>query len=269
MTSVTFSTCWYNFKCKFPPEIYLRWADNMLSNVNCYNLVIYSDEESSVYLKKYLSNPRIRLIIKPHDIFYNYKYKEYWINNHEKNGLMKNTVDWKVNMLWSEKIHFVCQTMNEKYFDTDFYGWCDIGYFRGTPRDLSKSTLSQWGSSSKIETLNRDKIYYALVNNDEVYINNAYNRINDKNELGLPRIPTPDFQISIGGGFFISHKDNIEWWRNTFDEKLLLYFQHNYLVKDDQHIILDCVFSNMTRFILCKEDNKLYDNWFLFQRFLS
>ena len=103
----------------------------------------------------------------------------------------------------------------------------------------------------------------------EAYINSVYQRINDKNELGLPKIPTPDFQISIGGGFFISHKENIEWWQKTFDEKLLLYFQHDYLVKDDQHVILDCIFSNMTRFILCKEDNKLYDNWFLFQRFLS
>ena len=38
--SITFSTSWYNFKSKFDNEIYLSWMDNMLSNVNNYNLVI-------------------------------------------------------------------------------------------------------------------------------------------------------------------------------------------------------------------------------------
>jgi len=240
----------------------------MLSNVNSYNLVIYSDEESCRPLTKYLSNPRIRLIVKPYEEFYGYRYKDDWIKNHETNDLMNRTVDWKVNMLWSEKIHFVDQTIREQYFNSEFYGWCDIGYFRATPRDLSVDELKNWGSTVAIRKLQKDKIYYALVNNDDEYINAAYRRINDKNEHGLPKMPTPAFQISIAGGFFVCHRDNIDWWKRVYDEKLRLYFQHGYLVKDDQHIILDCVFSNSSRFFLCRENNPAYDNWFLFQRFL-
>ena len=269
MSSITFSTCWYNFKAKFDNQTYYNWIDNMLSNVNNYFLVIYSDESSSQHLQKYLNNPRIKLILKSPEQFYNYKYKDYWIHNHSNNFLLQNRVDWQVNMLWSEKIHFVYETMTAKYFDTEFYGWCDIGYFRNRPEDSSSQFLINWPSETKITTLNKNKIYYACVNNDNNYIRALLDIINDKNSIGLPNRPIPPNQISIAGGFFISHKDKLEWWRNTYDNKLKLYFENNYLVKDDQIIIVDCVFSNLSEFCLCKEQNHRNDNWFLFQRFLS
>jgi hypothetical protein len=73
--------------------------------------------------------------------------------------------------------------------------------------------------------------------------------------------------MSIAGGFFVCHKEKIDWWRDTYDTKLKLYFDNGYLVKDDQIIIVDCIFSNLSEFCLCKEQNH-YDNWFLFQRYL-
>jgi hypothetical protein len=39
-------------------------------------------------------------------------------------------------MLWSEKISFVKETMDNQYFNTEYYGWCDIGYFRNRSNDL-------------------------------------------------------------------------------------------------------------------------------------
>jgi len=240
----------------------------MLSNVNNYNLVIYSDDSSSLILNTYLQNPRIRLIIKPYEQFYTYRYKDDWINNHEKNILLRERIDWKVNMLWNEKVHFVYETMQQKYFDTDFYGWCDIGYFRGTNRDLHSTALSNWPSPDKLSMLDKDKIHYACVNNNNDCIYELWTLINDRNEVGVPTKEIPAHQTSIAGGFFISHKDKLEWWRNTFDSRLSLYFQHDYLVKDDQIIIVDCIFSDLNNFRLYKEENPTYDNWFLFQRLL-
>ena len=266
MHNITFSTSWYIFKSKFDKEIYIKWIDNMLSNVNNYNLVIYSDESSSQYLQKYLENPNIKLIIKPYEEFYMYRYKDFWITNHEQNNLLNKHIDWKVNMLWCEKIHFVYETMQQKYFDSDFYGWCDIGYFRETEHDLSRSDLINWPNPDKLLQLDINKIYYACVNNDNKYLNYLYYIISNKNDIGLPTTQIPPDQKSCAGGFFISHKNNIEWWHNTFDSKLQLYFQHNYLVKDDQMIIVDCIMSNADYFCLFKEINTKYDNWFLFQR---
>jgi hypothetical protein len=266
--SITFSTCWYNFKAKFNPSIYYQWIDNMLSNVNNYNLVIYCDYDGFKILEKYDDNNRIKIVIKPHNQFYTYRYRAEWISNHEKNDLLKDRVDWKLNMLWSEKIHFVNQTMINKYFDTDFYGWCDIGYFRGRPNDTTIAELVNWPNPEKIAGLDPKKIYYACVNNNTEYMNMLTYIVNDKNDLGLPKMHIPAHQVSIAGGFFICHKSLVEWWRDTLDEKLALYFKHGYLVKDDQIIVADCVLSDLEKFVLCNEEDPRYDNWFMFQRLL-
>ena len=63
----------------------------------------------------------------------------------------------------------------------------------------------------------------------------------------------------------------ISWLKDSYDMKLNLYFKNNYLVKDDQIILIDCIYSDITKFTLCHENNKRlrpYDNWFLFQRYL-
>jgi hypothetical protein len=240
----------------------------MLSNVNNYNLVVYCDYSSYKDLVKYIDNPRIMIIIKPHNQFYTYRYRTDWITNHDKNNLLNSYIDWKLNMLWSEKIHFVHETMNNKYFDTDFYGWCDIGYFRGRPNDLSREELVMWPNPEKIKNLNKEKIYYACVNNDREYMKMLTLLINDKNDDGLPKTPIPPNQMSIAGGFFICHKDKVTWWRDTMDKKLALYFKNKYLVKDDQIIVADCALSNLKHIMLCKENNDQYDNWFMFQRLM-
>ena len=172
-------------------------------------------------------------------------------------------------MLWSEKISFIKETIERNYYDTEFYGWCDIGYFRNRVNDTNTSELNNWPNSNKINKLDKNKILYGCVNNDDIYMNDLIKIIKHKNKYELPIIPIPPFQNSIAGGFFILHRSKIEWWFCTFDNKLFKYFLHNYLVKDDQIIIADCVFSNLENFILFRESDFYYDNWFMFQRLLN
>jgi hypothetical protein len=266
--SITFSSCFYIIKSKFEPSIYIQWMNNFISIVNNFNLVIYTDENSGKYINTN-GNPKIKIIIKPFDQFFNYKYKDYWIENHKKNIFTNSWSSWELNMLWSEKIRFVKETIERKYFDTEFYGWCDIGYFRDRPNDLHSSNLLNWPNNEKIMKLDKNKICYACINNDNGYINQLLNLVNNKNINGLPVHQIPSTQISIAGGFFIIHKDKIDWWVNTYNTKLELYFKHNYLVKDDQIILVDCVFSNLNDFILFRENNYPLDNWFMFQRILN
>ena len=260
---ITFSSCFYIIKSKFPYNIYIEWMNNFISIVNEFNLVIYTDENSAKYINTQ-NNPKIKIILKPLEKFYNYKYKDSWIKNHEKNNLLKDRSCWELNMLWSEKVWFVKETIEQIYFDSDYYGWCDIGYFRNRPNDIHTSQLVSWGKNNTF--LQEDKIYYACVQNDDNYINYLLKFVNKKNEYGLPVKEIPANQISIAGGFFILHKDKIDWWFKTYDEKLQTYFQHNYLVKDDQIILVDCIFSHLDEFILLRENYPVFDNWFLFQR---
>ena len=269
--SITFSSCFYIIKSKFDPSIYVNWMNNFISIVNNFNLVIYTDENSSKYIDT-KENPKIKIIIKPIEEFYNYKYKDFWVENHKKNFSLNEKSCWELNMLWSEKISFVKETIERRYFDTNFYGWCDIGYFRnrlGEYTDTNTKLLSNWANKEQINKLNNNKIVYACINNNDYYINDLYKIINNKNENGLPIIPITPYQQSIAGGFFILHKDIINWWFKTFDSKLELYFKNNYLVKDDQIILADCIFSNLEKFALFRETNIPYDNWFMFQRILN
>ena len=245
----------------------LEWINNMLSNVNNYKLVVYTNDEGSKYIDAYSKNNNIKIVIKPVENFHMYKYKSQWENNHKSNYLLKDKVDWRVNMLWSEKIFFVKETIEQQYFNTDFYGWCDIGYFRGRWNDLTTTMLHYWPDPIKLSKLDINKIYYAYVNNSQD-MSLLQSFICNKNAVGLPKIPIPDNQVSVAGGFFILHKDLINWWSNTYESKLSLYFLNNRLVKDDQIIIADCIFSNIDHFSLQKESHPIYDNWFMFQRLL-
>jgi len=267
---ITFSTCWYEFKCKFTKEYFLYWIDNFLSIVkDKFFLVIYSDEKSCACILPYLVNPNIKLVLKDYTDFYGYKYKDAWIENHENNELLNSYTDWRVNMLWCEKIHFVNETIRKSKklfgYKTDFYGWCDIGYFRGRPNDYIAFELENWPNREKILELNPAKIHYACIQNNKEYLNELIRYIlTRKNDQGIPPIPID--QLSIGGGFFILHKDKIKWWKTMFDTTLSRYFDNRVLVKDDQIILADCIFSNMSHFQIYKEDDIKYDNWFLFQR---
>ena len=270
--NITFSTCWYQFKAKFDFKTYAQWIHNMLSNVNSYNLVIYTDEAGQAALKFNefaATNPRIRVIIKPFESFRNYALKDMWIANHAKNPLLNKLVDWRVNALWSEKVHFVNETATQKYFDTDFYGWCDIGYFRGRTngpnhyRDLPMTKLQDWPNPDKIAVLNPNKIYYGCVNNDWGQIEDCIRTVN----LMKPLDPRINY---IAGGFFMLHKSKAEWWAVAYDAKLHRQLSQGRVVKDDQQIIADCVFSKDTQshFHICREEGGKYDVWFLFQRTL-
>jgi len=263
--SITFSSCFYILKSKFDTSVYVQWMNNFISIVNHFNLVIYTDEKSSQYIYT-RENPRIKVIIRPLDDFYNYKYKNDWIENHHNNVLLKDKTCWELNMLWSEKIQFVKNTIEKKYFESDFYGWCDIGYFRNRDNDTHTSKLSNWGKSTN--AINPLKIYYGCIQNDDNYIKYLLKLVNNKNVYGLPIKEIPAHQNSIAGGFFMLHKDKINWWANTYDMKLKAYFENKYLVKDDQIILVDCIFSNLNEFVLLREkSHQTFDNWFMFQRF--
>ena len=271
--NITFSTCWYPFKAKYDFATYAQWIRNMLSNVRTYNLVIYTDEagRAAFNFDAYAAvNPRIRVIIKPFESFRNYALKDLWIANHAKNTQINELVDWRVNALWSEKVHFVNETVNQRYFDTEYYGWCDIGYFRcRNKQDLSMSQLHGWPNPDKIAVLNPDKIYYGCVNNDWTQIAHCIKTINQPNQPNQHNQLDPRLNF-IAGGFFMLHKKKAEWWAVTYDAKLHRHLSQGRVVKDDQQIIVDCVFSKDTQshFHICREEGGKYDVWFLFQRAL-
>ena len=277
------STAWYMLNSKFPVEIYREWIGHFLGNVKNAKLVIYTDRESEWVLEPHIKDPKnttIKKIIKPMKQFYGYKYRKEWKENHAQNYLLNEKTEWKLNMLWNEKVHFVYETYEKKYHVEEeanrptkkrrIYGWCDIGYFRCRPecRDIGEEEIQKWPSMEKLKELNPKKIYYARVNNDSEYIKDLFLRANIKSEAGIPLFEIPPTQNSIAGGFFLLSPEKITWWRNTYDTTLRRYFYFKLLVKDDQIILVDAIFSNMPKFYLIQTTDPSHDKWFQFQRYL-
>ena len=272
---ITFSTAWYILRSKFDNRTYLEWIKNLLSIVNNFYLVIYTDAESFKQLAPLIdfSNKKIKIVIKPFEDFYTYRYKDFWINNHTNSNLdLHVKTDWKLNMLWNEKVFFVNETIKNKHFETLYYGWCDIGYFRNRVNDLHTNNLSNWPNNKKL--LNPPfspigcYINYGCVQNNTVTYVKLSNDIKNhySNKTNVPSINIEE--ICFAGGFFILKPELIYIYTRLYDEKLLYYFMNNFIVKDDQMIIMDIIFTNPNLFYIHTEDDQRFDNWFMFQRLL-
>ena len=111
---ITFVSYFYIIKSKFKKEKYKKWINYLLPNIRNFNLVVFCDNKSYLFLKKLLPNKdiynsKIKLIILEKNEFYNYRYKDYWKKNHKNNNSLNDKslykTDWELNMLWNEKIY--------------------------------------------------------------------------------------------------------------------------------------------------------------------
>lgn len=271
---LTLSTCWYVLKSKFDKETYVSWIRNIGLIVNNFNLVIYTNAESLKDLINNIdiTNKRIKIIIKPIEEFYTYRYKDYWIKNNEKSNLeLHKHIDWELNMLWNEKVFFVRDTIRKRYFNTMYYGWCDIGYFRNRQNDLNTIYLQNWPNNLKMYGMpfNNLRIHYGCVQNNTITYVKLANDIKNHYLHNLTSPPTIQYEeVCFAGGFFILNPKLIDVYIKLYDEKLLYYFLNNYIIKDDQSIIMDIIFTNPNIFYIHTEDKPNFDNWFMFQRLL-
>jgi hypothetical protein len=272
---ITFVTCWYIIKSKFSPKKYVTWIKNILSIVNKFNLIIYTDLRSFQLIFTLIpNNEKIKVIIKPISEFYTYKYKENWIKNHESSQMeLHKQTDWELNMLWNEKVFFVADAIKNNYYNTMNYGWCDIGYFRNGSDDLHTAFLSHWPNSLTLlkDPFNKMKIHYGCVQSNSLEYNALQGSILNhyKNNSIQKSPPTNKYDsICFSGGFFILKKKLINSYACIYDEKLKYYFDNQYFIKDDQMIVMDIIFTNPNLFVIHREENPKYNNWFMFQRLL-
>jgi hypothetical protein len=115
-------------------------------------------------------------------------------------------------MLWNEKVFFVNETIKNKYFDTLYYGWCDIGYFRNRRNDLHTIYLSKWPNNKKIlnSKFNDNCIHYGCVQNNTITYVKLTNDIKNHytNKLtSQPSIKFDDGLLSTVKFYLKNHKN--------------------------------------------------------------
>lgn len=278
---LTVVTCWYHIKSKFSPTKYVSWIQNLLFIVGNFNLIIYTDLKSFELISNLdgLNNPLIRIVFLNFEQFITYQFKDNWIKNHNESGLeLHQHVDWKLNMLWNEKVFFVQDAYKRKYFNTPYYAWCDIGYFRNELNDTPLRFLkNQWPDYNKLtkEPFSIPYVHYGCIQNNNIQFVSLKSKITSfykyKNNLGVNYSlgPNPDLTINcFAGGFFLIHRQLIDLYAKIYFNKLAYYFANNYIIKDDQTIITDIIFTNSNLFYIHYELTNKFNNWFMFQRLL-
>lgn len=271
---LTLSTCFYVLKSKFPVEQYVRWINNLLAIVNDFNLVIYTEASSFNYIAHIidLNNPCIKVVFKPLTEFKMYKYRDQWINNHDRNKIaLHEYVSWELNMLWNEKVFFVEDTIKRSYFNTLYYGWCDIGYFRNKPNNINTKELMHWPDYKKLlqQPFLSDIIHYARVQKDDQIYNDELTHIRQHYAEKLLEHPLDSFVRNyFAGGFFILKPNMINKYATMYEAKLQYYFNNKYTIKDDQTIITDIIATNTEIFYIHDILETQLDEWFAFQKIL-
>ena len=148
-----------------------------------------------------------------------------------------------------------------KYFDTDYYGWCDIGYFR-------TDNAKDWPHYHM--TIDKTKIYYGLVNKQifnqiDTYIDDrdhkkrefkinkkTYNKNIANNSLSLYEDELSHCDKDILKALSVKQilpwtKENAIYW----DEKLL-HCSNNFKtkgIKSKQHIIIHTYTENKNELV--------------------
>jgi hypothetical protein len=129
-----------------------------------------------------------------------------------------------------------------------------------------------WPNPSKLldPLFLKNGIHYACVENDEAIFVSLQKDIITHYKNKKDGEPTNKILNNcFAGGFFIISPNLIQSFVQLFDAKLCYYFDNKYTVKDDQTILLDLVFTNLSLFCLHWSHDKKYDNWFMFQQLLS
>jgi len=117
------------------------------------------------------------------------------------------------------KIDFICRAM--QYIDSEYYCWFDFGYCKN-PEIIPTNFLD-------INKLDKDKINYTLIN-----------PLDDKDrDIMYTMLQAPE---KVGGFFFFGNKYNLIKYQRLY-HLVHSKLQENYIVDDDQHIVLRCYFE--------------------------
>lgn len=266
---ITFVTCWYRMNSKLSQDVYIKYIHNFLDNVSNANIVIYTNTDSYEDVQFAESKSNMKIILCDFYEFETNKLIPFLQKNKNNPSYTNKSLDIELQMVYLEKVAFLKKTIDHNPFNSTWFGWCDIGYFRCRNVDIQMNQIKQWPRKNIENNLEKDKIYYGNVNGNVRHVFNLFTICVNQNAAGLPKMQLPHDMVAISGGFCLLHRDKMTWYYDKFYDLLNKYVHNGYYVKDDQMIIFNCIALNQVHFKICTEFDKMYDNWFMFQRILS
>lgn len=205
---------------KFSTDLYKNWAKAFKYMLN--PLVIYTDSLDFKHLMQAIRNdlsfctriiymnrtkvPAFQRVDRIKEIYDQPGYPKYF----------PNTVNPSYAAAQNAKLNVVADTYRNALFNTTFYGWIDVGYFR----DIVDSTK-----------------YYTMVVPPDIDVKRvAYNQLRSFEETTDPIRIFRDNQLWVGGGMFIGLGTVIDAF-DKFYQKAVDYFLDLKVMNSDQQVL--------------------------------
>tara|TARA_B000000477_G_scaffold3642_1_gene3309 strand:+ start:2126 stop:2920 length:795 start_codon:yes stop_codon:yes gene_type:complete len=251
---ITIVTCYLDIdKSKHGKENYKIWIMNYLSIIKNNNIVIYCNCDRTIRLilelrSNYLNKTKI-VKINIQDL-YTYKYIDYFTKDNKKDPEKYHVTE--LYLIWNNKVAFMYDAFKNKYFDTEYYMWTDIGMLR---EEKLYDILNANDFKCNVEKLNKNKIILLKLNNftkEELSYKNTI--IPYKYKTGINR---------CGGGAIISSKFLMEKWFNIYYSMLDTFISNDFFAGKDQNILNNIYIKyGDDLFNLIEPNDYNLDKWF-------
>lgn len=253
----TIVSCFYQLNYSKHKLInYVLWMINFLKIKT--PKIIYTDEKTFNKLFINIKDDSVKFII--------YEIDDFIVSNkltclqwkHQQaidpEMFIHNTELYKI---WNEKTHMLKKSIENNYFKSDYFLWCDAGCFRN---ELTIKYYQQWPNLNKLKE-NKDKL--TLLN------------IEDFQFIEISSLDLVDFtrKNRVGGGIFGGHKEICLKWHKYYYEMLNKFLKNDLFLGKDQSIManvyieslrMDDNFINLVNI----PQNYQKDKWFFLQDYL-
>tara|TARA_B110001450_G_C17639190_1_gene488607 strand:+ start:429 stop:1223 length:795 start_codon:yes stop_codon:yes gene_type:complete len=251
---ITIVTCYLNIdKSKHGKEKYKIWIINYLSIIKNNNIVIYCNCDKTIGLilelrNSYLNKTKI-VKINLEDL-YTYKYNDYFIKDNKIDPEKYHAPE--LYLIWNNKVAFMHDAFKNKFFDTEYYMWTDIGMLR---EEKLYDILNANEFKCNVEKLDKYKITLLKLDNFTLEELSYKNTIMPyKYQTGINR---------CGGGAIISSKFLIEKWFNIYYSMLDTFVLNDFFAGKDQNILNNIYIKyGDNLFNLVEPNNYNLDKWF-------
>ena len=232
---ITFFTLIYKIKSKFNFKKYYDWGINLIKTLKNHKLIIFTNKITFKEIEDLVKDKEnITIIYRDLDEFELNKYKDIFKKNISKRYFPNHNISYELILIWISRHLFFNEVSKIK--DSDFYCHLDWGYFRQNP-------VSNFCSNKVLNKLNKNKIYFALIRNDIVYLKKIIDLIEDFDKVKIEKT-LEDNLWSLGGGISIVPKNKIRKWERIYKRTFDKFIKKGIDFKDDQTIIRNTIFNN-------------------------
>ena len=250
----TIVSCYYKLdKNKHSDNQWKHWIENFFM-IQSKKIIFTNKQTYDIYFKT-VNNSNTYFYILEFQDFYTYKYLEtfekHFEFDHEK--IIHNIY---LYLIWNEKSNFLKKSIELNYFNTNFFVYCDIGYFR--VRNLM-SIYRNWPKTKVLSSIG-DKVTLLEVNRF------------DMNEFEFEDMPKSFQYVNrIGGGVIAGSKKVLLKWTQLYYEMLEKFIEINRFIGKDQSIMASVYLKNKKIINLVKHrpTNLCQNKWFYLAPYLN